>query len=320
MSNTNELHVIFGSGPLGRWTMRELVSMDKRVRMVNRSGRTADVPAGVEIVQGDAYSTASTTQVSQGAVAVYQCAQPPYHEWPEKFPRLQSAILEGAAANGAKLIVGDNLYMYGDTNGKPINEATPITPHTSKGRVRAQMADAVLEAHRSGKVRAAIGRASNFFGPYEQIVSGLVFYPALAGKTVNVLGRLDQPHSFSYAPDFGKGLAILGTHDEALGQVWITPCSPPVTQQELVTLLSKEVGHPVKARAGGKLILSLMGLFNPTLRETIEMLYEWEKPFIVDSSKFERAFGVTATPLETAVRETLAWCRSHPQTQQAAGV
>lgn len=320
MSNTNELHVIFGTGPLGRWTMRELVNMGRRVRMVNRSGSMADVPTGVEVVKGNAYNIADATELSRGASVVYQCAQPLYYEWVEKFPPLQAAILEGAAANGAKLIVGDNLYMYGDPNGKPITENSPIAPHTKKGRVRAQMAEAVLQAHRSGKVRAAIGRASDFFGPYEQIVSGLIFRAALADKTVNLLGRLDQPHSFSYVPDFGKGLAILGTHDEALGQVWIAPCPPPITQQALVALLSEEVGQPLKARAAGRMILNLMGLFNPVLRETVEMLYEWEKPFVVDSSKFEQAFGVTATPLETAVRETLAWCRRQPQARQTAAV
>ncbi len=129
MSNTNELHVIFGAGPLGKWTMRELVRLGKRVRVVNRSGEVKDAPAGVEVVRGDAYDPANTSLLTQGATAVYQCAQPAYHEWAEKFPPLQAAILQGAIANGAKLIVGDNLYTYGDPNGQTISEATPYNPH-----------------------------------------------------------------------------------------------------------------------------------------------------------------------------------------------
>jgi nucleoside-diphosphate-sugar epimerase len=310
MSNTNELHVIFGTGPLGKATMHELVRLGKRVRMVNRSGKAADLPDGVEVVQADAYDPTSTIQVSQGAAAVYQCAQPEYHEWVEKFPPMQAAIMQGAIANGAKFIVGDNLYSYGDPNGLPITEAMPHNPHTRKGRVRAKMAEAVMEAHHNDKVRAAIGRASNYIGPEYELLGDLVFYPALKGKTASLLGRLDVLHSFTYIPDFGKALATLGTREEALGQIWIAPSPPALTQRELMDLLGKEIGHPVKVRAAGKKALQLIGLFNPAIRETVEMLYEWENPLIVDSGKFERAFGINPTPLEKAVHETINWFRT----------
>lgn len=309
---TQELHVVFGTGPVGKWTMRELVKQGKAVRMVNRSGQAADVPADVEVVKGDAYHVESVKAVIRGATTVYQCAQPEYTEWAEKFPPLQAAILEGTAANGAKLIVADNLYMYGPPNGKPLTEDRPYAATTKKGQVRAKMAQAVLDAHARGQVRAAIARAANFFGPDDPLMADQVFYPALHGKRVNLLGRTDQPHTFTYVADFGKALATLGMDDRALGQVWHTPSPAPVTQAEFVRLVEEEVGRPIKTQVVGVFMLRALGLFVPVLREMPEMLYEWNQPFIMESLKFETAFGVQPTPLREAIRETVAWCRAHP--------
>ncbi|MBI5353734.1 MAG: NAD-dependent epimerase/dehydratase family protein [Chloroflexi bacterium] len=306
----SELHVIFGTGTLGKWTARELIKLGKQVRVISHSGKAdSRIPSGVEVVKGDAYDVKNNISVTKGAVAVYQCAQPLYHEWAEKFPSMQKAILDAASTNGAKFIVGDNLYMYGDTNGQPIREDMPYQPHTQKGKVRGEMANAVMEAHRTGKVRAAIGRASNFFGPDDTAVTSFAIRPALEGKPINLLGRTDQPHTFSYVADFGKLLATLGTREDALGQVWFTPSPTPVTQNELVKIMEDELGHKVKVMAAGKVMLSLLGLFMPTLRESVEMLYEWDKPFIMDSSKSERAFGWKGTPLKDAMHTTIEWCK-----------
>jgi nucleoside-diphosphate-sugar epimerase len=306
----NELHVVFGTGALGKWTARELVGLGKQVRMVSHSGKAdSRIPAEVEVVQGDAYDVKHNIEVTKGAEAVYQCAQPQYHEWAEKFPPMQKAILDAASANGAKFIVGDNLYMYGDTNGQPICEDMPYQAHTKKGKVRGEMSIAVMEAHRAGKIRAAIGRASNFFGPDDNAVTSFVIRPALTGKTINLLGRTDQPHTFSYVADFGKLLATLGTREEAFGQIWFTPSPAPVTQVELVKIMEEELGRKVKFMAAGKVMLSMLGLFMPTLRESVEMLYEWDKPFIMDSSKAEKAFGLQATSLKSAMHATIEWCR-----------
>jgi nucleoside-diphosphate-sugar epimerase len=309
-SNTSELHVVFGTGPVGQWTMRALVDMGKRVRMVNRSGK-ADVPAGVEVVKADAYDLTSAKAAVQGATVVYQCAQPAYHEWAEKFPPLQSNILEAAASVGAKLIICDNLYMYGDPDGKPITEDMPYRAHTRKGKVRQAMAEAAMAAHKSGKLRVAIGRASDFFGPYDMVQGEQLFMPSLTGKTANMFADLTQPHSFTYVKDFGKALAILGTRDEALGQAWIVPTAPATTQGQIVRFIEAATGQPVKVRAVGKLMMRFVGLFSPAPKELVEMFYEFEKPFTVDSSRFERTFGMKPTPTADAIRETVAWFKTH---------
>ncbi len=312
--STQELHVVLGTGPVGKAVARELVKMGKSVHMVNRSGKAADLPASIEIHKGNVYDAASVAQVTQGATTVYQCAQPAYHEWAEKFPSLQTAVLEGVAGNGAQLVVMENVYMYGDPNGRPMTEDLPYDAHTKKGKIRAAMSDALMNAHRSGQVRAAIGRASDFIGPEYTIGADQLIYPAIEGKTANALGNLDMLHSFSYVPDVGKALAILGTHDESFGRAWHIPSPAPLTQRQLAALVYKEAGQPLKLRAGGRVILSVMGLFNLGVREVVEMLYEFEKPFILDSSRFEKAFGMKATPIEEAVRETVAYFKTHPKT------
>jgi nucleoside-diphosphate-sugar epimerase len=310
----NNLHVIFGTGPLGRSTAQELSQHGHRVRLVNRSGNANDLPAGTELIKGDANDPEFTRAVTQGASVVYQCAQPAYHQWAGHFPRLQQSILTGAAANGARLVIADNLYMYADTHGQPITESTPWQPHSRKGRIRAEMARAALEAHRSGRVRVAIVRGSNFFGPHDQIMSNLVFKPALQGKPINLLGRLDQPHTFTYAPDFGRALATLGMVDDTLetrvyGRAWHAPSPEASTQAEFVRLLETALGRKVSTLVAGPLMVRLLGLFNPDVRETAEMMYEWTRPFLMDSSDFQRTFSIKPTPLETAIHETLTWNR-----------
>lgn len=312
----SELHVIFGTGPLGKWTARELRKQGKQVRIINRSGKTDGLPEGAEIAAGDAFDAAKNIELTKGAAAIYQCAQPAYNEWAEKFPRFQSAIMDAAIANKTKFIVADNLYMYGDANGQPIREDSPYQPHTKKGRVRAEMANAVMDAHRAGKVRAAIGRGSNFFGPDDRTVTDIAIRPALMGKSVNLLGRLDQPHSFTYAPDFGKLLATLGMRDDALGQIWFTPSAAAVTQAELVKIMEDAMGQKVKYMMAGTNLMRFLGLFNPMMRETVEMMYEWNKPFVVDTSKAEKAFDWKGAPLLEAMKSTIAWIRDDMESQK----
>ena len=312
-----ELHTIFGSGPLAQSTASALLKHGKTVKMINRSGkRPLGVPAEVEIIGGDAYNTDFTRTATQGAVVVYQCAQPEYHQWPDLFPPLQAAILEGAAANGAKLIVGENLYMYGDTNGQQLTEDLPYAAKTRKGKVRGEMANALLEAHHQGKLRVAIGRASDFYGPgvLGSSLGERTIIPLLQGKPAEVTGALDQPHTYTYVRDFGEALAILGERDEALGQAWHVPNPPTLTQRELVTLFFKEAGLEPRFSVMGKPMLMLGGLFIPAAREALEMLYEFQKPFVVSSDRFIQAFGDIATPHEIAVKETLAWYREFMKT------
>jgi nucleoside-diphosphate-sugar epimerase len=304
----NELHVVFGTGPVGLAIMDELVSKGKRVRVVNRSGR-ADVADDIEVVGGDAADPTFTREVSAGASVVYFALNPPYDKWPELFPPLQEGVLEGAASAGAKLVAVENLYMYGPTGGRPLTEDLPHAPNTRKGKVRARMSRELMEANAGGKVRVTIGRASDFFGPrvLASAAGEQVFGRAVEGKSAQVAGDPDQPHTYTYAPDIGRALVVLGERDEALGRAWHLPSPETVTTRRFVEMIFEEVGHPARLQTAPKILLRAMGLFNPPLRETIEMLYEFEEPFIVDHSDFEAAFGMQATPLREAIGETVRW-------------
>jgi nucleoside-diphosphate-sugar epimerase len=311
--DSSELHVIFGSGPLGGAVLKELVERGKQVRVVTRSGKAPqNITAGVQGMAGDAYNLDFTREACRGAAVVYQCARPPYHEWADKFPPLQASILEGAAAAGAKFIVAENLYMYGEVSGL-IHEGLPYNARTRKGKVRAEMAKAVLAAHQSGRVRAASARGSDFYGPQvlDSALGDRAIIPALQGKRASLTGQLDLPHTFTYIEDFGKAMVILGEYEAGLGQTWHVPNPPTLTQRQLMTLFFEQIGTPPKMSGMGKLTLSIGGMFIPAARETVEMLYEFEQPFVVDDHKFKQTFGDISTPHQDAIKTTLAWYREH---------
>jgi nucleoside-diphosphate-sugar epimerase len=291
--------------------MRELGRRGKPVRAVNRSGN-ADVPEDVDVVAADVYQSGQAEQAAEGATIIYQCAQPGYTEWPAKFPPLQERILDAAINLEAKFVVPENLYMYGPVNG-PITEDLPYTPTTRKGKVRAEMAQAIHKAVEAGKLQAVQVRASDFYGPHvEGSAFGEIIFKAVAqGKTAQAAGNIDLPHSYTYIDDFAKALVIVGEHEEAMGQVWLVPNAPVTTTRELIEKAYAIAGHPPKIRAASRWMLRAVGLFVPEVREMVEMLYEFEEPFVVDSSKFVNAFGDIATPFDEGLRHTVEWYQQH---------
>ncbi|MEN9563931.1 MAG: hypothetical protein RIR73_2175 [Chloroflexota bacterium] len=310
-------HVVLGTGAIGRAVMNELVKRGESVRMVNRSGKMDEVPAGVEVVAANLYDQTNVKEVMRGAKVVYQCSQPEYTEWVEKFPPLQKSIIDGLTGGNAKLVMVENLYMYGDVNGTPITEDMPHNAHTRKGKVRGEISNAAFEAHRAGKLRVASGRGSDFFGPWGLPTTAMgerTFYPLLHGKAASLVGNVDVPHTHTFIPDFGKALVILGERDEADGKPWHVPNdNPKITQREMLKMIAAEMGIEPKFSAMGKTMMWIGGLFIPEAKESVEMMYEFEKPFIVDSSKFEKTFSMKATPMRDAIKETVAWYKSHPE-------
>jgi nucleoside-diphosphate-sugar epimerase len=184
------MDVIFGFGQVGQALARELTGRGRKVRVVSRSG-AGPLLAGVDHVVGDASRPAFCRAVCTGADVVYLCLNAPYDRWAEELAPLQEAVLAGAEAASSKLVVLENLYMYGPHDG-PLTEALPHAATDAKGVTRSKMSDALLAAHRSGRVRLAIGRASDFFGP-RVLASQLgerAFAPLVAGKPVHLIGAL----------------------------------------------------------------------------------------------------------------------------------
>jgi nucleoside-diphosphate-sugar epimerase len=309
-------HVVLGTGAIGRAVAERLITQGEAVRMVNRTGTMSEVPAGVELVAADLYDPASVREVTRGAKVVYQASQPAYHEWVKKFPLLQTSIIDGLTRSDAKLVLVENVYMYGDTHGRLMSEETPHNAHTRKGRVRGEISRAAFAAHEQGRLRVTAARGGNFFGAWgtDSTMGARVFYPLLRGKPAQLIGRTDIPHTHTYVKDFGAALVILGERDEADGEVWQVPNDHPrMSQGELVGMFAQEAGVEPKMSGMGKTLMAIGGLFIPEARETMEMMYEFEKPFMIDSSKFEKAFGMKATPIREAIKETVAWYKAHPE-------
>jgi nucleoside-diphosphate-sugar epimerase len=311
---TTPTHVIFGTGPLAQSVMRALRQREQPVRMVNRSGK-ANLPAGVEIRAADLTNPEQVFAVTQGASVVYQCAQPPYHKWTELFPPLQRAMVEGVARAGATFIMGDNLYMYGDTGGQPIHEKLPYSAQTRKGQVRARMARELLEAHQAGKLKVAIGRGSDYYGPQAlgSVYGERAFSALLKGEPVTVFGDPDARHSFTYIEDFGEALVILGEREAALGEAWHVPNAPAISQRDFYLTAFELAGKEPQIKTMGKWMTRLGGLFIPDAREMVEMMYEFEQAFVVDDSKFKAAFGDHHTPIREGLQKTIDWYREHLQ-------
>jgi nucleoside-diphosphate-sugar epimerase len=305
-------HVVLGAaGGTGSAVVRELVARGLAVRAVTRSGAT-EVPDGVEQVAADVAAPEGARRACDGAAVVYHCVQPDYTKWAELFPPLTAAVLDGASASGSKLVFADNLYVYGPPDG-PMTEETPQRAEGSKGRTRVEMAAAILRAHADGRLRCTIGRSSDYYGPRGTgtTAGDNIMKPVLRGKRARWLGSLDQPHTLNYLEDMGRALVTLGARDEADGQVWHLPAAEPLTGRQFLKLVYEAAGHSPKPGVASRTMIKLAGLFNPLLREINETLYQFERPFVSDASKFQGAFGpFEPTPHHEAVRQTVDWFRS----------
>ena len=307
----DRLHVVFGAGQVGRALAARLAALDLGVRVLSRQ-RPTGLSDRVEWRSVDASDPAAAADAASGAEVVYQCLNAPYTDWPKRFPPLQRGVLAAAEHAGALLVVLENLYGYGPTGGRPMTEELPLAATTVKGRTRARMAEELLAAADAGRVRIAIGRASDFFGAgvTETTLGGRVFANAVAGKRADFLGNPDLLHTYSYVPDIAAALATLGTDERAAGGVWHLPGPETVTTRQLLDLVAGELGHPVGVRSVPKLALRALGLVNPLMRELAEVAYEFEEPFVLDTTKFESTFGRATTPLQAAVAATVAWYRN----------
>lgn len=291
----------------------ELAARALRVRAISRSGR-AQVPKGVEVIVGDASNLECAARAAADAVVIYQCLNPPYRQWAELFPPLQNAVVHAARTSRARYVSFENTYMYGDTGGKPLSELTPMRAATRKGKVRLAMARQLSELHKAGDIRVATARASDYFGPRgtsQSPLGDVVIRAAMAGKRARVIGDPDQPHSYTYTIDAARTLATLGTRDDVVGEVFHVPNAPAQTTRQIIGAISEQLGSRIRVSVAPRLLLRLMGLFNPTIRELDEMRYEFTQPFIVDSTKAQTQLGIEPTRIGDAIAMTVAWFRAH---------
>jgi len=305
------LHVVFGAGQVGHALATHLGGLGLPVRSVSLH-RPPTLADGVDWRVADVTDREAATDAAKGASVIYQCLNASYTQWPKLFPPLQRGVLTAAERTGALLVSLENVYGYGPTDGKPMTEDLPLLATTAKGQTRAAMTRELLDAAEAGRVQIAIGRASDFFGPgvTESALGKQVFAKAVRGKRADFIGNPDLPHTYSYVPDIAAGLATLGTDARAAGQIWHLPGPETGTTRAILQLVAAELGHPVGIRSVPKLLVRALGLVSPMMRGLAEMSYEFDEPFILDTTKFRTTFGAGGTPLATAVTETVAWYRT----------
>ncbi len=303
-------HLVIGYGPAGAETARQLAAQGTEVRVVTRSTRPAE--PGIDHVALDVTDTTGLIGVAEGAVAIHNCAAPPLHRWSAQWPPLAASVTAAAEASGAVLVMLGNLYGYGPVDGE-ITEDLPMKPVGAKGRVRARIWENAREAHESGRIRAVEVRASDFFGPGVTDgghLAGRVVPSVLRGKSVQVLGDPDTPHSWTYVPDVARALVRVATDERAWGRAWHVPTAPPLSTRAMVTRLATEAGvTDVAVRRLPPVLLRAMGLVSPLLRELQEVRYQFDQPFVVDSSAYTARFGERATPVDEQVTATVDWWR-----------
>jgi nucleoside-diphosphate-sugar epimerase len=311
-TRSNDLHTVIGAGQIGRQLARLLADAGHRVRIVRRGAPGAAMP-GVTWMQGDITDAAFADDACEGAAVVYHCANPPdYHRWDGVLQPLTRAVRGAATRAGARLVVLDNLYMYGRPGGQKLREDTAMEPCSEKGALRKELAEEMLAAHAAGELEVAIGRASDFFGPSTPMsVFGDRLLEALEhDKAIEAFGDVDLLRSYSYTPDVALGLAVLGTQPGAAGQVWHLPVSSHVSSRAFIERFAEAMGRDSKIRVLPRWAVKAVGVFVKPIGAMVEMLYQWEEEFIVDDSKFRAAFGVEPTPLDQAVAETTAAWRA----------
>ncbi|MFI6709306.1 NAD-dependent epimerase/dehydratase family protein [Nonomuraea sp. NPDC050478] len=298
-------HVVVGSGQVGTHLARELLDRGHEVTVVTRSGSG---PEGAVKVAADVADRRRLIEITKGADVLYNCVNPSYHRWLTDWPPMAASFLAAAEASGAVLTILGNLYPYGPVTG-PMTEDLPLASANPKFRVRARMWEDALAAHRAGRIRVTEVRGSDYFGPgaTDQSYLGTRFLPALkAGRTVQVVWPLDVPHSWTYLPDVARALIVAGGDERAWGRPWHVPTAEPMTFRQVGEEMARLLGRPAPRMVQLPWpLVRAAGLFQPMIGELRHVRYQFVAPYVLDSSAFQRTFGVAPTPVGEAFKATL---------------
>lgn len=304
------MQTILGSGgAIGQDLAKALTQYTTDIRLVSR--KPEKVNETDTLLPLDMLSPGAVEQAVEGSEVVYVTIGFPYSIkfWRQNWVPFMQSVVDACANHGAKLVFFDNMYLYDKDHLGNMTEETPIHPPSKKGQVRAEIHRLIMGAAESGKKKALIARAADFYGPgiANSMLIETVFKPLSEGKKANWMGKDNYPHSFTYTPDAGKATAMLGNTEDAYNQVWHMPTAPnPLTGKEWVEAIAKTLEVPPKHREVPKWMLQIMGLFNPLMREIVEMQYQNDRPYVFNSEKFEKRFGFTPTSYEVGIKATAA--------------
>ncbi|MFN9139688.1 MAG: NAD-dependent epimerase/dehydratase family protein [Betaproteobacteria bacterium] len=298
--------VVGGNGTIGAVAVRHLAAAGCEVRIVQRHPRL--IEGAVATASADVLDLDGLTKAVEGSDVIYLILGLPYDAkvWLEGFPRAVSHAVEAARRVGARLVYFDNVYMYGPVQGV-MTEDTPDNPTTQKGLARARAARVLMEAVEKGAIRGLIARSADFYGdyrPFDQVKA--MAKKLVKGQKAQLLLRDDRVHSLTYIPDAGRAVAALGQPADAVDAIWHMPTDPnALTGAQLVAVIGALLGKDARHTVLPKLLLRMVGLFDGTVRGLLEMSYQFEQDYRVDSSKIARAYGLTATPMRQGLAEHL---------------
>jgi nucleoside-diphosphate-sugar epimerase len=302
------MQTILGSGGIiANHIANALPAYTGQVRLVSRNPKT--VTGNEELVPADLTSAEQVMNAVKGSEVVYLTAGLQYDikVWQDQWPKLMRNVINACKENGSRLVFFDNVYMYGKVVG-PMTEETPFNPCSRKGEVRAEIATMILDEIKKGELTALIARAADFYGPAtaNSFLNMMVFENLRKGKSAQLMISKNLKHSFTYTPDAGKATALLGNTLSAFNQTWHLPTDAnALTGQQIVDIAAKELSIKPKITVLPRLMIQMAGLFNPIIRESVEMLYQYDSEYIFDSGKFDSAFTFEKVSYAEGIRNCL---------------
>jgi nucleoside-diphosphate-sugar epimerase len=303
LKTVKPITILGAGGPIGNELAKILAANNQPYRLVSRKPAAV---AGAEVLASDLADREQCIRAVSGSGVVHLLVGLKYdlEVWQELWPRIMANTIEACKRAEAKLIFFDNVYMYGKVTGR-MTEETPYAPCSKKGEIRAKIATALMNEAEAGNLNAMIARSADFYGPDTQngVPNVLVFEPLAKGSKASWLVNAAVPHSLTFTPDAARGVALLAERDSPWNQVWHLPTAPdPPTGKEFIAMAAKALAVAPKYRVLSRPMLRVAGWFNPLVRESCEMLYQSDSPYLFDSSKFSREFGFTGTPYPEGIR------------------
>ncbi|HVW13977.1 MAG TPA: NAD-dependent epimerase/dehydratase family protein [Mucilaginibacter sp.] len=299
------MHTILGAGgPVANALTRELENINENIRLVSRRP-IEPKQKNTTWQRGDLLNYDDLLAASKGSEVIYLTAGLVYDKkiWAQQWPVIMNNYIRLGKETGARLIFFDNVYSYGLVNG-PMLESTPYNPSSKKGEIRAKIATQLMDEAKAGHIRASIARGADFYGTEDMkgVMDVMLLDKLRKGQKAQWLGDVNKLHNFSYIPDMGKGMFLLGRNPESDNQVWHMPTARPLKGIDFIKMAAGIYGVQPKYMAINKFMLQLFGLFSTMTNELVEMYYQYDHDYNFNSDKFEKAFNFKPTSYEIGLK------------------
>jgi nucleoside-diphosphate-sugar epimerase len=300
--------ILGANGTIGSVLAKELINYTDKIRLVSRNPRKVNTTD--ELFPADLTNPSIVDQAIEGSDVVYLVVGLDYNlkVWEERWPVLMKATINACIKYKARLVFFDNVYMYDINAISHMTEESPVNPPSKKGMVRKQIAQMIMDEVKAGRLMALIARSADFYGPDndKSFVNEMVYKNFLKGSRANWFVDSDKKHSFTFTPDAAKATALLGNTDDAYNTIWHLPTDKNIlTGREFVELFSKEMKVANKIFVMPVWIIKIVGLFVPVLKEMPEMMYQYDRDYFFDSSKFDKRFKFKTTSYQEGVKQTV---------------